>query len=65
VQGQLLPILTYGAELHQHPEKSMRRLTREWQRRIVGAWRGAWADNIKGLSWIEELDNLVRKKWIL
>lgn len=60
VQGQLLPLLTYGVELHQNPTEPMRQLLREWQRCVVGAWRGSNADRVEELSGILDIDSIIR-----
>ena len=41
----LLPIF-YGCEAFQHPKEEMRRLSREWARWVVGAWRGSSNDRV-------------------
>ena len=64
VAGQLLPLLLYGAELHQHPTESMRRLVREWQRWIVGAWRGSNAQKVSEICGIPDIDVMVQNKRI-
>jgi len=61
-RGQVIPILVYGAELHQQPTESMRRLVREWQRWIVGAWRGSRADRVEALSGVGDLDTITYKR---
>jgi len=62
VQRQLIPILVYGAELNQHPTESMRRLAREWQKWIVGAWRDSRADRVEALSRVGDLDTIIHNK---
>ena len=64
VCGQLLPILTYGSECHPKPTEQMVRLSREWSRWVVGAWRGSNAGKVEDLSGIDKLEGAMRRKKI-
>ncbi|KAF8416439.1 hypothetical protein EV426DRAFT_721797 [Tirmania nivea] len=55
VCGQLLPILTYGAELHTEPSEVMERLSAEWGRWICGGWRGSARTKIEDITGIPDL----------
>lgn len=63
---QMLPILTYGAELHNTPvpTEDMVGLTRECSRWVVGTWRGSNAERAEVLGGIDELEGPMHRKRI-
>ena len=61
---QILPILTYGCELYPESSEIQRRLARECQRWVVGAYRGSDGEKVEALTGISELDRLMMCKRI-
>ena len=60
----ILPILTYGCELHYEPIERQRRLAAECQRWIVGAYAGSNAAKVEELTGISELERMMMCKRI-
>jgi len=62
VVGQLIPILTYGSELHQDPPEEARRLARKLVRWVVLGYKGSNENKIEDLTGIGRLESLTRNK---
>ena len=62
--SQLLPILTYGAELHGEPSERGERYAAEWNRFIAGAWRGSSRERVADIVGIAELKQAMERKRI-
>ena len=63
VVGQLLPMLLYGAELHDTPWEEGARLVGEMSRWAVGGYRGSSRERIEALTGIVQLERqMVVKK---
>jgi len=59
---QLLPILTYGCELHSTPSEQQQRLAYEIYRWIVGAYPGSRKDKVCGLTGLLDIGTVMRNK---
>ena len=59
VVGQLLPMLLYGAELHDSPWEEGAWLAREMSRWVVGAYRGSSGERIETVTGIEQLERQI------
>ena len=62
VISQLLPILTYGAELHSTPSQRGMGYAAEWNRFVTGAWRGSSRERVADIVGIAELQEAMRRK---
>ena len=62
VVGQLIPILTYGSELHQKPPEEARRLGRKLARWVAMGYQGSNENKIKHITGIGKLETLTRTK---
>jgi len=62
VVGQLIPILTYGSELHQKLPEEARRMARKFARWIVMGYKGSNENKIEDLTAIGRLESLTRIK---
>ena len=64
VVGQLIPILTYGSELHQNPPEEAKRLGRRLARWVELGYQGSNENNIEDITGIGKLEVLTRTKRI-
>ena len=64
VVSQLLPRMTYGAELHNTPSKKVEIYAAEWNRCIVGEWRGSSTERVADIAGIAELEEAMKRKKI-
>ena len=62
VLSQILPILTYGCELHHKPTSRDSADAAEYPRWVVGVWRGRRRDRVAGIGGISELEELMQRK---
>jgi len=62
VIGKLLPILTYGSELHQHPTEEASRLVRRVARWVAMGYQGSNEDKIEDETGIGKLEVLTHRK---
>ena len=62
VIGQLLPILTYGSELHQNQTEEAARLVRRLARWVAMGYQGSNEDKIEDITGISKLEVLVHRK---
>jgi len=60
--GQLIPILTYGSELHQQAPEEGSRLLAEIARWVAMVYRGSSREKFSQLTGIEALEVLTRRK---
>jgi len=59
---QLLPILTYGCELHHEPSEQQRRLAYEIYRWTIGAYPGSRTDKVQCLVGLPAIEDIMRNK---
>jgi len=64
ITQQILPILTYGCELYPEASEEQKRLARECQRWVVGAYRGSDSEKVESLTGIGELGRMMMCKRI-
>jgi len=64
ITQQILPILTYGCELHCVPSEQQTRLAAECQRWVVGAYQGSNRLKVEELTGISELGRMMTCKRI-
>ena len=64
ITQQILPILTYGCELHYEPSEQQRRLAAECQRWVVGAYAGSNGVKVEELTGISGLARMMMCKRI-
>ena len=62
VVGQLIPILTYGSELHQEPPEEAKRLVRRFARWVAMGYKGSSENKIEDITGIGKLEALTRIK---
>ena len=62
VVSQLMPILTYGAELHSEPSEKGELIAAEWNRFVTGEWRGSSRERIADIAGILEQQG-AREGW--
>jgi len=62
VVGQLIPILTYGSELHQEPPEEAKRLVRKLARWVAMGYKGSNEDKIEDITGISKLETMTRVK---
>ena len=63
VEGQILPTLLYGSELHDTAWEEAERLLNEMVRCIVGAYRGSSIERLKRRTGIEETILVKKVRW--
>jgi len=64
VVGHLIPILTYGSELHQEPLEEARRTARKFARWVVMGYKGSNENKIENLTGIGRLEYLTHIKMV-
>ena len=64
VYRQLLPIPCYDCEAFEKPNEEMIRLTRKWEKWVVGAWQGSDTDQVSALSGVEHITHIFQKRKI-
>jgi len=64
ITQQILPILTYGCELHYEPSEQQKRLAADCQRWVVGAYVGSNRSKVEQLTGISELARMMMCKRI-
>jgi len=64
VTQQILPILTYGCELHYEPSEQQKRLAAQCQRWVVGAYTGSRGTKVEELTGISDLARMMMCKRI-
>ena len=62
VIGQLLPILTYGSELHQNPTEEAARMARKFARWVAMGYQGSNENKIEDITGIGKLEVLTHRK---